>query len=291
MANFMLLPDGSYWPNVSGASGTSSTYSNVNGDFTATANAGAKTITISAVLSTTLLASLTHVHWACARIVRIPAAGGTVDQIPTTNAVWATPTVTLSDMAANFTAGDLVAVFLPGPEKGPQYHLTRTTRTDGQYGPLEGDNQGNLATVDKSRDETSGSQKTSRVDPEWLQYLAETLVDTTNVATGTYYPSSSGMAMDGYRDLSFDGYLTDGVGETTTLTLETSNFGGTTAADWEAVYFWDGITNAWVNSISATNTTTKFRGFADKFNVGYYRFKIVTSASTNTVKVVQRRVY
>lgn len=156
---YILAPDGTYWPNLGNASGTSSTHSNVNGDFTATANAAAKTITLSAFMSPTLLASLAARHFACARILRISAAGA-VDTLPCTSVVWASPTVTLGDMAANFVAGDTVAMFLPGPEKGTVYQLTPPVRTDGQEGPVLSDPDGMLrnreAYIPQAEDNVNG---------------------------------------------------------------------------------------------------------------------------------------
>ena len=148
MPNFMLLPDGTYWPNLSVASGTSSTYSNACGDFTATANAAAKTITFSAAVDTVWYAALTSKVFAAARILRRTSAG-VVDTIPTTNVSFAANVLTLSDMSANFAAGDEVIVYLSGFEKAgrAQYNAAPTPRTEAQFGPLQADSLGSLNTT------------------------------------------------------------------------------------------------------------------------------------------------
>jgi len=92
-------------------------YSNVQGDFTATANSGAKTITLSAYASAVLSAAITTLNWGNAIIRRISSAGVT-DTLPMTNVAFSANVLTLSGMAANFAAGDTVAVFVPGPDKG-----------------------------------------------------------------------------------------------------------------------------------------------------------------------------
>ena len=96
--------------------GGNNTYSNVTGDFTATANSGAKTITFSAYASTTLSSVISTINFANAVIKRITSAG-VVDTLPLTNISFSTNVLTLADMTANFAVGDTVAVFVPGPDK------------------------------------------------------------------------------------------------------------------------------------------------------------------------------
>jgi hypothetical protein len=142
---------------------------------------------------------------------------------------------------------------------------------------------------DKMRDSANDAQRNLPVRDVSDQSLPQPVVDTTNVASGTYYPSSSGQATNGYKDLTFTGTLIDGAGETTTLTLEVSNIGGTTAGDWNTVYFRDDKNNTNVASISATNQTTTYACSAPgagKFN--YYRYLITSSAATNTVEISEK---
>jgi hypothetical protein len=96
--------------------GGNNTYSNVTGDFTATANSGAKTITFSAYASTTLSSVISALNFANAVIKRV-TSGGVVDTLPLTNVAFSANVLTLADMTANFAVGDTVAVFVPGPDK------------------------------------------------------------------------------------------------------------------------------------------------------------------------------
>ena len=96
--------------------GGNNTYSNVTGDFTATANSGAKTITLSSYASTTLSSVISTLNFANAVIKRVTSAG-VVDVLPLTNIAFSANVLTLADMTANFAVGDTVAVFVPGPDK------------------------------------------------------------------------------------------------------------------------------------------------------------------------------
>jgi len=122
-----------------------------------------------------------------------------------------------------------------------------------------------------------------------LGYIEESIIDTTNVANGTYYPSSSGRTFGSYRNLSFTGKLIDGAGETTTLTLEATNDEDTTNADWIQVYGYDPKNNLAVNAHSVTNETKTFTWDFDDFNYKYFRLKITATAATNTVIIKMRR--
>lgn len=123
------------------------------------------------------------------------------------------------------------------------------------------------------------------------QYVEASIVDTTNVATGTYYPAATGLAFGAYKNLSITGKLIDGAGETTTLTWEVSNDEDTAAADWVGVYGYDAVTDTTINSVAATDATTLFAIDFDNFNYRNIRFKITATAATNTVIVKIRRSY
>jgi len=117
-------PDGSYAPIIAGggsggssAGGGNTTYSNLSGDFVATPNTGAKTITLSAYASSVLSAVLTAAHFASA-IIKVVHSDGSMESVPTTSIAFAANVLTLSDKSANFAAGDSVAVILLGPDKG-----------------------------------------------------------------------------------------------------------------------------------------------------------------------------
>lgn len=93
---------------------TGAMYSNVAGDFTATADAGARTITLSSYASTILSGSISALNFLDAQVFRI-ASNGYVDKLPLTNITFLSDVLTLNDMASVFVAGDTVAVHIPGP--------------------------------------------------------------------------------------------------------------------------------------------------------------------------------
>lgn len=92
-------------------------YSNLSGDFIATANTGAKTITLSLYANTTLSSVISTKNFLGASIKRVNTSG-VVDTLPLTNISFTSNVLTLSDMTANFASGDLVAVVMIGPDKG-----------------------------------------------------------------------------------------------------------------------------------------------------------------------------
>ena len=112
--------------------GGASTYSNIQGDFTATANTGAKTITLSAYANAVWSAALTAKNFAAASIKRISSTGA-VDALPVTNVTFAANVLTLSNMSANFNAGDTVTVVVPGIDKGfiAATNINQNAITDG----------------------------------------------------------------------------------------------------------------------------------------------------------------
>jgi hypothetical protein len=140
-------------------------------------------------------------------------------------------------------------------------------------------------------DETLDLIKVQEQYPLNHEYVEASIADTTNVATGTYYPASTGLAFGAYKNLSITGKLIDGAGETTTLSWEVSNDEDTAAADWTPCYAYESVTDSTVLSVSATNETKLYAVDFDDFNYRYIRFKIVTSASTNTVIIKIRRSY
>jgi len=94
-------------------------YSNQSGDFLAVPTVGAKTIVLSAFVNTVLTSAISRESFLNALIKRISSSGA-VDTLPITTLSWngATSTLTLSDMTANFVAGDTVEMFIAGPDKG-----------------------------------------------------------------------------------------------------------------------------------------------------------------------------
>src|SRR5689334_8426560 len=91
-------------------------YSNLTGDFVATPNVGAKTITFSSYASSVLSSVISTKHFIGASIKRKNSSGA-VDVLPLTNISFSSNVLTLSGMSANFASGDEVAVVLVGPDK------------------------------------------------------------------------------------------------------------------------------------------------------------------------------
>jgi hypothetical protein len=140
-------------------------------------------------------------------------------------------------------------------------------------------------------DSTNDWIKTSEQNPLNHEYVEASIVDTTNVATGTYYPAATGMPFGAYKNLSITGKLIDGAAETTTLTVEAMNDEDTAAGDWIQIYGYDTKNNATINSVSATNETKTFAWDFDIFNYRHIRFLITATAATNTVIIKLRRAY
>lgn len=144
---------------------------------------------------------------------------------------------------------------------------------------------------EKTTDKANDAVKSIDQSPLWARYQIDEVYDGTNLAAGTnYYPSSTGASMDGYKNMSLTGKLID-ADNTTTITVEATNDEDATNADWIQVYGYDTKNNSTVNSIAAASTTTTFAIDFDNFNYNYFRVKIVTGDSTNTIIVKQRRVW
>jgi len=117
----------------------------------------------------------------------------------------------------------------------------------------------------------------------------DSIIDATNIVSGTYFPSATGLLYGDFTDLSLTGKLIDGAGETTSLTVEGTNDEDNNNADWIQVYGFDCKNNAVINTVSATNETKTFAWDFDKFNYKFLRFLITTTAPTNTVILKIRR--
>jgi hypothetical protein len=228
-------------------------YTNATGDFTATINNGTKTITIAGLPFT-----LEAINVVSGSIKKIAVTTNVVTDIPLTNVVVAAGVVTLAD-TDNFVTGDIVLVYLVGPKKGYDLALDLI--------------------------------KTQEQSPLNQQYIEESIVDTTNVATGTYYPAATGMPFGAYKNLSITGKLIDGAGETTTLTWEITNDEDTATTDWVGVYGYNSVLDTTVQSVAATNETKLFAVDFDNFNYRHIRFLITATAATNTVILKCRRQY
>ena len=127
-----------------------------------------------------------------------------------------------------------------------------------------------------------GSPISSDVDPTEL-------VNTTNVAIGTYqYPSSSGSSMDGYKGLSLTGTLEDADG-TITLTLWASNGSSPSTDTFTQIAFVDDTSGSTVTSVVATNETKQIATRVEDMNYRYYYWQVEFSGSTNTIILNERK--
>jgi len=152
--------------------------------------------------------------------------------------------------------------------------------------------------AERTNDVTLDAQKTVTQNPLNQQIVEESIADTTNVADNTYYPASTGMSLDGYKDFSLNGQLIDGAGETTSLTVETTNDEDTTNGRWVRAY---GVLTTDIGGtllldtaaaiVSATNQTTDYSWEFDNINARYIRLKIDATAATNTVIIKSRKRY
>lgn len=128
-----------------------------------------------------------------------------------------------------------------------------------------------------------------RLNPESANYFPESLVDTTNVATGSaYYPSSTGAALGGKKDLSFTGKFIDADG-TVTMSVEMMNDEDTASGDFVRVYGYDDKNNVTVNNWKVTNGTLTFACSFNNVNFDRYRVLIENGGNSNTNIVKSRQ--
>jgi len=145
----------------------------------------------------------------------------------------------------------------------------------------------------KSYDATTDTTKVTNQTPESSKYVQDSLVDTTNVAAATnYYPSSTGMSMDGFKDMSLSGKFIDADG-TMTLSVEFTNDEDTTNADWidgslTGIDVKTGI-NVIAGGLTVTDGTLTFGLEYDNINFSHVRIKMVNDGATNTAIIKMRR--
>jgi hypothetical protein len=145
---------------------------------------------------------------------------------------------------------------------------------------------------DKGYSSSTFSMKSSEQSPLSNIVIEESLVDTTNVATGAnYYPSSDGIQMLGYKNLSLSGKLITVSG--IDIALETTNDEDATDSnrDWTNYYGFRSDTGTTVSGIRCSNTTTKFGWNFTDLNVKYARVLVTPNNATNTVIIKGRRSY
>jgi len=145
----------------------------------------------------------------------------------------------------------------------------------------------------KAYDLSIDADKIINLTPESSKYVQDSLVDTTNVAAATnYYPSSTGMSMDGYKDFSLSGKFIDADG-TMTLSIEATNDEDTTNADWIDISLLGIDSKTGINVITAamtvTNGTLTFGIEYNDLNYSNIRVKMVNGGATNTAIIKARR--
>lgn len=141
----------------------------------------------------------------------------------------------------------------------------------------------------KGYDQSLDITNTIDRSPDRSSYVPDSLLDTTNIAATTnYYPSATGMSMDGYKDLSVTGKFIDADG-TMTWYLEVTNDEDTTNADWIKIYGFDDSTLEWVNSWTITNGTITFAVSYDNLNYANCRLVEINTGATNTGIVKLKR--
>lgn len=142
---------------------------------------------------------------------------------------------------------------------------------------------------DKAYDASNTANRSEIINRKGDTLADDDLVDTTNVTAAThYYPSSTGLTMDGYRDYSLSGKFIDADG-TLTLTIEGMNDEDTTSGDWIQLYAYDDKNDIVTNSWTITNSTLTFAISLNNCNYRYLRFAVVASGGTNTVILKGRR--
>jgi hypothetical protein len=141
---------------------------------------------------------------------------------------------------------------------------------------------------EKAYDPSTDTEKVTEQSPLSEKYVQDSIVDATNTAAATtYFPSSTGMSMDGFKDMSITGIFTStGI---LTFTVEVTNDEDTTNANWIQIYAFDTKNNAAVNSLAINNATATFAWDFDDFNYSNFRLKVVDASSTNTYIVKMRR--
>jgi len=146
-----------------------------------------------------------------------------------------------------------------------------------------------IAYQQKAYDSTTDVLKTINQSPDRASYVLDSLLDTTNIAAATnYYPSSTGMSMDGFKDASLSGKFIDADG-TMTMTIEATQDEDSTNADWIQIYANDIKNNSIATSWTVTNGTLTFAIDLDNLNANLFRVKMVNDGATNTGIIKLRR--
>jgi hypothetical protein len=136
----------------------------------------------------------------------------------------------------------------------------------------------------------TNSQRVEEINPLSQQVAEEVWNNGTNQAAGTsYFPSSNGMAMLGYKNLSLTGKFINSDGFVTG-TIEVTNDPLATA-DWIAILGYRTDVGVMSGTIYCSGSTTTYAWDFDNINYKYVRAQISCSDNTNTVILNARRSY
>lgn len=240
------------------AGGGNNTYSTEGQDFTATVTDATNNIVLSVDSVGGVL--LTEAHFANAILKVYDASATTTKTITLNNFTWTSATKTLN--TANCTGAFLFATA----------------------------DKASLTLVGPPRTEDTGAQaqKTVEQTPLYLRYIPDTIVNTTNVATGTKYY----LSMAGYSDLAFSGTIIDAAHTTSIQVWGTCVPGSTTATDYVQIYFRDEEANSNVNSISVTSGTKYFLcSYEGIGKITDVYFLVTTADPSNTIYINTKRKY
>ena len=140
-------------------------YCNSKGDFVATVNNGAKTITLSSINAAlgTVTANMVR------RVVLIKVTTNVVSVIPLTTLAVAANVITLADAPANFATGDVAIVWLQGP--------------------------------DQALNKTTNSIINSNLNPAWSRYTTVASLVATQTLTGAFADVGAEIDVQGYKNL------------------------------------------------------------------------------------------
>lgn len=141
----------------------------------------------------------------------------------------------------------------------------------------------------KSYDPSTDTDKTTEQAALNTKYVADSIIDTTNQATGlAYYPSASGMSHDGFKDLSLTGQFICASG-TITAWLEVTNDEVAATGDFRKIYAYDAMNGMVVNQLSLTNGTLNYALEYKDINYSFVRVAVYPTSATNTIIVKMRR--
>jgi hypothetical protein len=164
-------------------------------------------------------------------------------------------------VVADHGAGTSVTKVVP---IGGKYNLAAITYNDGDVAMAQMDIGGNLKTVN------NGVLTLINI---------QDLVDSVDIASGTaYYPSSAGLLMIGYKDITIQGMISGGV----TATIEAS-IDGSGTPDWVDITK-SGLDLITYTTANASFVDTNFLLDFTELNVRAIRIKSITADITNAVQ-------